>query len=132
MTSALPAGIPPLEETSYSRDDILEDLRGIAAPEYPPPRAPGVSPAPAQPSLFDQTPDEPAPSLPPAPAEAPPQPPNLDPTQQRVWDALASRRHTDELARELELPVPKLSAVLMGLEMRRLIRRLPGNFYERR
>src|SRR5438874_2699796 len=27
MTSALPAGIPPLEETSYSRDDILEDLR---------------------------------------------------------------------------------------------------------
>jgi hypothetical protein len=27
MTSALPAGIPPLEETSRSRDDILYDLR---------------------------------------------------------------------------------------------------------
>ena len=27
MTSALPAGIPPLEEPLYSRDDILEDLR---------------------------------------------------------------------------------------------------------
>jgi hypothetical protein len=27
MTSALPAGIPPLEQASYSRDDILDDLR---------------------------------------------------------------------------------------------------------
>jgi len=42
------------------------------------------------------------------------------------------RRHADELARDLDMPVAKLSTVLMGLEMRKLIRRLPGNFYERR
>ena len=58
--------------------------------------------------------------------------PSLDATQQRVFDALAAHRHADELARELELPVSDLARTLMQLEMKKLVRRLPGNFYERR
>jgi DNA processing protein len=120
-----------------SADDILEDLKGIAAPDYSAPagRGPGVSPggaaAPAQPPLFDPAAEPPG-SHPGLAESPPPPPPNLDPTYQCVWDALASRRHADELARELDMPVARLSAVLMGLEMRKLVRRLPGNFYERR
>ena len=52
--------------------------------------------------------------------------------QQRVWDALAQPRHADELARELGLPAGELGVVLMKLEMRKAVRRLPGNQYERR
>ena len=37
-----------------------------------------------------------------------------------------------QLAREAGLTVGELSRVLMQLELKRLIRRLPGNSYERR
>jgi DNA processing protein len=111
-----------------SADDILEDLKGIATPEYSKPET-----RPKPPDLFDQLPESaPAADPPPPEPEPPPPPPILEPTLQRVWDALASRRHADELARELEMPVARLATVLMGMEMRKLIRRLPGNFYERR
>jgi DNA processing protein len=62
----------------------------------------------------------------------PPAPPQLTSPQQRVYEALASRRHADELARELNLPVTDLARLLMQLEMKKTVRRLPGNFYERR
>jgi DNA processing protein len=58
--------------------------------------------------------------------------PDLTPVEQRVFDALASRRHADELARELSLSVGELSRTLMLLELKKLVRRLPGNNYERR
>ena len=64
--------------------------------------------------------------------EPSPIPPQLDPSQQRVYEALSSRRHADELARELKLPVTDLARLLMQLEMKKAVRRLPGNFYERR
>ena len=70
-----------------------------------------------------------APSVPSPPA---PPPPQLDPRQQRVYDALTERRHADELARALELAVGDLARLLMQLEMKKAVRRLPGNFYERR
>lgn len=92
-----------------SADDVLEDLRGIAPPDPPPRRA--------------------RPESPPPPAGPPP---NLDPLQQRVWDALGSPRHADELSRELGLPAGELAVVLMKLEVKRAVRRLPGNQYERR
>jgi DNA processing protein len=57
---------------------------------------------------------------------------NLDPLQQKVYDLLAARRHADDLSREAALGVSELSRVLMQLEMKRLVRRLPGNLYERR
>jgi DNA processing protein len=92
-----------------SAEDILEDLAGVAPPVEPA----AASPAPA-----------PKPSGPPA---------GLDDEQRRVWDALGDRpRFADDLTRELGLSVGDLSRVLMGLEMKRVIRRLPGNQYERR
>jgi DNA processing protein len=102
-----------------SADDVIEDLKGIATADY---RESGVrSPEPAVR----------AESAPPPPPEPPPLPP-LAPAEQRLYDALAGRRHADELTRELELPVAELTRLLMQLEIKKVVRRMPGNFYERR
>ncbi|HEV3258038.1 MAG TPA: DNA-processing protein DprA [Gemmataceae bacterium] len=69
-------------------------------------------------------------TLPPVRPASPP--PGLDAVELRVWELLAEQpRHLDELARELKLAVPQLSGALMALEMRKAVRRLPGNRYER-
>lgn len=91
--------------------DILDDLAGIAAPDWKPRAAP-------QPTLFAE--------------ERAPAPQNLEPGQQAVWDQLASKRHADELARDTGLGAGELAKALMQLELKRLVKRLPGNFYERR
>jgi DNA processing protein len=66
-----------------------------------------------------------------APA-AKPVPPELDDVQRRLWDFLAEgARHLDEMAQRLGLPVPQLSGALMMMEMKKVVRRLPGNRYER-
>lgn len=67
---------------------------------------------------------------------APPQtrsaPPNLDATQQRIWDSLAEGpRHLDELVQSLGIAAGPLSALMLMLEMKKIVRRLPGNRYER-
>jgi DNA processing protein len=113
-----------------SADDILDDLKGIATPTPPPVARPLPPTDPDRPPLpgFAETPTPAAPE----PAEAPAPPPVLDPAQQGVWERLVSRRHADELARESGLGSAELSRVLMQLELKRLVRRLPGNFYERR
>jgi DNA processing protein len=70
----------------------------------------------------------------PAPAvrTAAPPPPGLDETQRRVWEFLGERpRHLDEMAQQLGLSVPPLSTALLTLEMKKIVRRLPGNRYER-
>jgi DNA processing protein len=85
-------------------DDILEELDGVAA-------------------VKSRTASSPA-------AVAPP--PDLDETQRRIWDFLAGQpRHLDEMAQQLGFKVPQLSTALMTLEMKRVVRRLPGNRYER-
>ena len=85
-------------------DDVLEELYGVSA----------MSKAKAGPV---------APSGP---------PPGLDEPQRRVWDFLAAgTRSVDEMAQQLGLAVPQLSTSLMMLEMRKVVRRLPGNRYER-
>jgi DNA processing protein len=101
-----------------SADDVIEDLRGLSSPskETGDRGQEAARNAPAQSA-----------STVPAPA-----PPQLDSAQQRTYDALAERRHADELARELALPVGDLARILMQLELKKLVRRLPGNFYERR
>ncbi len=59
-------------------------------------------------------------------------PPGLDETQMRIWEFLAPGPRTlDEMAQQLGIAVPPLSGTLMMLEMKKAVRRLPGNRYER-
>lgn len=102
-----------------SAEDVIEDLTGLAP----------VAARPAAPPRSDSGPAaQPAAETPRLPFPSPP----LDPLHQRLLDALATRRHTDELTRELNIPVNELSRALMQMELNKLVRRLPGNFYERR
>lgn len=64
----------------------------------------------------------------PQPAQAPL---GLDEVQQKIWDVLGENRTIDDLARHLHLSTAALSGVLMTLELKRVVRRLPGNMYER-
>lgn len=94
-------------------DDLLEDLNGLRV---------SSPPAGATSELF-----------PPAASPAPPTPPPItDPTHQKVWDILAESKHADEITRALGLTAGQLSSVLLVMEMKKLIRRAPGNVYERR
>ncbi|HJZ56565.1 MAG TPA: DNA-processing protein DprA [Gemmataceae bacterium] len=130
-----------------SADDVLDDLKGIATAEYPTTPASGARPDPRDRRATErgrddgreplvgtnnqsETKTEQGADAPRSPEPIPP--PDLDPVQRRVFELLASRRHGDELSREAGLGVAELSRVLMQLEMKRLVRRLPGNFYERR
>jgi DNA processing protein len=87
-----------------SVDDILEELDGVSA-------------------VASRAASLPAAAVP---------PPGLDDVQRRIWDFLAGQpRHLDEMAQQLGFKVPQLSSALMTLEMKRVVRRLPGNRYER-
>jgi DNA processing protein len=64
---------------------------------------------------------------------APAPPPGLEDGQRRIWEFLAEQpRHLDEMAQQLGMAVPELSTALMVLEMKKIVRRLPGNRYERK
>jgi DNA processing protein len=102
-----------------SVDDILEDLQGLSVPVPPPERK-------SKPTLFDA----PAESAPPPAPVAPP--PSLDPVQQRIWDCLTEPRHIDELSRELAIPAGQLGGMLTLLEMKKVVRKMPGNTFARR
>lgn len=68
----------------------------------------------------------------PAPIPAPAPPPSLSGEEGRLYGLLeGGPRSGDELAQELGLAVPQLAGLLLGLEMRKVVRRLPGNRYER-
>jgi len=94
-------------------DDVLEDLQGLSLPDPPPERRKAGSTT--APTLFEPTP-----------------PPVLDPIQQSIWEALGSPRLADELIRELGIASGDLMVQLMKLEMKKVVRRLPGNRFERR
>ena len=105
-------------------DDVIEDLKGISTADYrelanPDRKVGGVANREGSAAPVAR------------PPRLPPLPP-LDPAQQRVYDALASKRQADELARELSVPAGDLARTLMQLELKKVVRRLPGNFYERR
>ena len=92
-------------------DDLLEDLNTFSFPE----------PSAATPVQVDK-----------APPPAAQKPADMDPMAERVWDFLVEQKPIDDITRELSMPVAELSRILMSMEMKRLIRRLPGNLYERR
>jgi predicted Rossmann fold nucleotide-binding protein DprA/Smf involved in DNA uptake len=57
----------------------------------------------------------------------------MDDTQRSIWEFLQDRpRHIDEMVQQLGFSVPHIAGALMTLEMKKAIRRLPGNQYERR
>jgi DNA processing protein len=65
------------------------------------------------------------------PAESPPQV-EMDDVQRRIWQFLQEGpRHIDEMVQQLQLSLPQISGALLSLEMRKAIRRLAGNKYER-
>src|SRR5262249_50990667 len=59
-------------------------------------------------------------------------PPDLDETQARIWQLLQDRpHHMDELVQQLSFGVPEITKALLMMEMKKLVRRLPGNRFER-
>jgi DNA processing protein len=114
-------------------DDILEELHGVsgmvqqAAASLPSPAS--VSPTEAPKPASVSAPERPKPAPPPIPAGPPP---GLDDNQRRIWELLGEgTRSVDELAQQLALPIAPLNGTLTLLEMKKVIRRLPGNRYER-
>jgi DNA processing protein len=91
-------------------EDVLEELHGVSAMATAAKKAASVPTAP------------PTPSGP---------PPGLDDTQRRIWDMLTEACHLDQLVQRLGLAVPQVSGALMMMEMKKVVRRLPGNRYER-
>jgi DNA processing protein len=66
-----------------------------------------------------------------SPAEVKPLP-EMDAVQRRIWDFLDGQpRHIDQMAQQLGLAVSQITGALLMLEMKKVIRRLPGNRYER-
>ncbi|MFO0865752.1 MAG: DNA-processing protein DprA [Gemmataceae bacterium] len=93
--------------------DVLDDLAGLA---------------PLTPNAVAATPA--------APIEAPTARPNVRPVgmsdaETGLWEALDTPRTIDELCRHLGKTMGELASLLMMMEIRRLVRRLPGNVYER-
>jgi DNA processing protein len=112
-----------------SADDVIEDLQGLAANQGTGDRGQETG---VRKQETEKRGQETGVRSQETPEVAAPRIPELTPTEQRVFDALASRRHADELTRELALSVGELSRTLMLLELKKVVRRLPGNFYERR
>jgi DNA processing protein len=97
-----------------SVDDILEDLAGIA---------------PVAADLFT-TPRPTESTTTVAPAAPAPQ---LDETQRRIWDVLGEGPvAVDQIGDRTGIDAAALNVQLMLLEMKKIVRRLPGNVYERR
>ena len=61
-------------------------------------------------------------------------PGDLSVIEHAVWKLLSTDEavHIDELAEQTKLSVPELTAALLGLEMRELIRQLPGKCFVRK
>jgi DNA processing protein len=83
-------------------DDILEDLNAL-------------------PRLVEESAAPPTPQV----------PAGLDDSQQKIWDALSEKRMVDDLREQLSMPITDLTRQLMTLELKKVVRRLPGNWYER-
>ncbi|VTS02890.1 DNA-processing protein DprA [Tuwongella immobilis] len=120
-------------------DDLLEDLQGV---DPPPPVTPpaldatrprGKRSAPVKSPANPSSPT-PTPPLGPPPVAAPmlPSGPPLDPELQAIVDLLGQPQSVDDLVRQLKRSVSELARQLMQLEMKKRVRRLPGNLYERR
>ena len=61
-------------------------------------------------------------------------PAGLNETERKIWQLLSADQatHIDVLLQESELSFGDLNAALLGLDMRELVRTLPGNHYARK
>jgi DNA processing protein len=91
-------------------EDILEELHGVSAMAVAEKKAEAV------------------PAAPPPPAGPPP---GLDEDQRRIWETLTEACQLDQLVQRLGLSVPQVTGALMMMEITKVVRRLPGNRYER-
>jgi DNA processing protein len=57
--------------------------------------------------------------------------PELNDLHKKIWQHLDEKRTVDELTRHLGLTSAEVAQQLMLLELRKVVRRLPGNWYER-
>jgi len=90
-------------------DDLLEDIQGIRT----------------RPVVAMEAPT-PVPTVPPPPVIP------LDENQRKVFDLLTEAKHFDEILNSTNLSFPELTRLLMQMEMKKIVRRIPGNRYERR
>ncbi|MHB1425032.1 MAG: DNA-processing protein DprA [Gemmataceae bacterium] len=88
-------------------EDILEELHGVSAMAVAEQKAAAAPPPPSGP------------------------PPGLDENQRRIWEMLTAACHPDQLVQSLGLEVPLVTGALMMMEMKKVVRRLPGNRYQR-
>jgi DNA processing protein len=57
---------------------------------------------------------------------------SLSENEQKIYDALESEESgIDEIIRKSGLPASAVSVALLGLEMKRLVRQLPGKMFVR-
>lgn len=125
-----------------SVDDVLAELQGLKPSPCPKERTPRKKPVREKSSKNDpQSSNRPGSIDPIDPIDPidsvtatvkPPVGPNLNAAQMQIWEYLESRICSiEELTQGLSLAVPTLSVLLMELEMRKVVRRLPGNRFER-
>lgn len=57
--------------------------------------------------------------------------PKLDAVAMKIWEFLAEPQSVDDLSRLANLPIAQLAGQLMMLELQGVVRKLPGNVYER-
>ncbi|MFC1765476.1 DNA-processing protein DprA [Planctomycetota bacterium] len=59
--------------------------------------------------------------------------PALDPTEQRIYEQLAhAPQHTDHIVANTQLPAGTVTATLVGLQLKGMVRCLPGNLFAAR
>ncbi len=91
-------------------DDLLEDLQGIPVPSM------------STSSVADEKPTAPIAQ----------KPLGMETAHERIWDFLDETKPVDAISSSLNLSIADLSRLLMNMELKRLVRRLPGNMYERK
>jgi DNA processing protein len=58
--------------------------------------------------------------------------PRLDAAAAKIWEFLVEPQSIDDLSRLTDMPIAQLAGQLMSLELQGVVRKLPGNVYERR
>lgn len=92
-----------------SAEDILEEIRHLIRPSWAPSGQPSASTTVIRPV------------------------PEMTSEETDIWKVLDDQpRHIDEICRALQWPVSKVMAVLLTLELKEIVRQLPGKYFTRK